>query len=83
MFQPKSSRLSAFKVLYLLPILAVAVVAVAGEKPKENGYNLYVNTTTTKEQPLMVVDGKIVNFPAPKQQVTIQDYIESHIYQNQ
>ena len=79
MFQPKSSRLSAFKVLYLLPILAVAVVAVAGEKPKESGYNLYVNTTTTKEQPLMVVDGKIVNFPAPdKQQVTIQDYIESH-----
>jgi beta-lactamase regulating signal transducer with metallopeptidase domain len=50
MFQPKSSRLSVLKALYLLPLLAVAVVAVAGEKQKYEGYNLYVNTTTEEEQ---------------------------------
>jgi hypothetical protein len=79
MFQPKSSRLSVLKALYLLPLLAVAVVAVAGEKQKDEGYNLYVNTTT-EEEPLIVIDGKIIDIPTPSQPQTIlQEYIESHL----
>ncbi|MBQ8736256.1 MAG: energy transducer TonB [Bacteroidaceae bacterium] len=78
-FQPKSSRLSVLKAFYLLPLLAIAVVAVAGEKQKDEGYNLYVNTTT-EEEPLIVINGKIIDIPTPSQPQTIlQEYIESHL----
>ncbi len=71
MFQPKSSGHSALKALYLLPLAAVAIVATA--EPRQEGEPDVVppqiifmkeKAVADGEQPLIVVNGKVVDADA-------------------
>ena len=68
MFQPKSSGRSALKALYLLPLAAVAIVATAEPKQEKKLdvippqiYFIKEKAVADEEQPLIVVNGKVVD----------------------
>ncbi|MBR4849269.1 MAG: hypothetical protein IKV07_07955, partial [Bacteroidaceae bacterium] len=68
MFQPRSSRRSALKALYLLPLAAVAIVATAEPKQEKKLdvvppqiYFIKEKAVADEEQPLIVVNGKVVD----------------------
>ncbi len=62
MFQPKSSGRSALKALYLLPLATVAIIATA--EPKQEAGPIVVPSETEGVQPLVVLNGKVVDAAA-------------------